>query len=221
VFCPVCKAEYREGFTRCTGCNVPLVATLPADQSEADASDLAVAWRGTDPSAFSAALAALQEAGIPSYQVSDHDQLVFELAIPRPQYRIMVRKTGLAAAQELVAPFGERAGLAHARDIWKGRSEFPPAGEESPQDELAESPSPDEHSPDDISAERRPQEATREVWSGDDPDVAENLRVCLREVGIGCEVKEGNGKSRILVSPQTETRAREIVREVIEGTPPG
>lgn len=30
VFCPKCKAEYREGFTVCADCGVPLVETLPA-----------------------------------------------------------------------------------------------------------------------------------------------------------------------------------------------
>lgn len=28
MFCPVCKGEFREGFTRCDGCNVNLVADL-------------------------------------------------------------------------------------------------------------------------------------------------------------------------------------------------
>lgn len=28
MFCPLCKAEYREGFTRCNDCDVDLVASL-------------------------------------------------------------------------------------------------------------------------------------------------------------------------------------------------
>ena len=28
-WCPKCKAEYREGFTECAACHVPLVDTLP------------------------------------------------------------------------------------------------------------------------------------------------------------------------------------------------
>ena len=28
MFCPKCKAEYREGFTECADCNIPLVADL-------------------------------------------------------------------------------------------------------------------------------------------------------------------------------------------------
>ena len=30
MFCPKCRAEYREGFTVCADCGVPLVETLPA-----------------------------------------------------------------------------------------------------------------------------------------------------------------------------------------------
>ena len=30
MFCPKCRAEYREGFTVCADCGVPLVAELPA-----------------------------------------------------------------------------------------------------------------------------------------------------------------------------------------------
>lgn len=34
MFCPVCKAEYREGFTRCSDCDVDLVDTLPEEPEE-------------------------------------------------------------------------------------------------------------------------------------------------------------------------------------------
>ena len=30
-FCPACRSEYREGFTRCSECDVELVAERPAD----------------------------------------------------------------------------------------------------------------------------------------------------------------------------------------------
>jgi hypothetical protein len=34
MFCPVCKSEYREGFTKCSDCGVDLVKQL-ANDSEA------------------------------------------------------------------------------------------------------------------------------------------------------------------------------------------
>ena len=32
MICPNCKSEYREGFIRCSDCDIPLVAHLPAEQ---------------------------------------------------------------------------------------------------------------------------------------------------------------------------------------------
>ena len=35
MFCPECSAEYREGFARCSDCDVPLVAALPPEEMDA------------------------------------------------------------------------------------------------------------------------------------------------------------------------------------------
>ncbi len=35
MFCPECSAEYRDGFTRCSDCNVALVAALPPEEMDA------------------------------------------------------------------------------------------------------------------------------------------------------------------------------------------
>ena len=32
MFCPLCKAEYREGFDTCADCSVSLVAELPREE---------------------------------------------------------------------------------------------------------------------------------------------------------------------------------------------
>lgn len=32
MFCPRCRAEYREGFTVCADCHIPLVDELPAEE---------------------------------------------------------------------------------------------------------------------------------------------------------------------------------------------
>jgi len=34
MFCPTCKSEYLEGFTKCADCGVPLVAQLPPEPAE-------------------------------------------------------------------------------------------------------------------------------------------------------------------------------------------
>jgi hypothetical protein len=42
MFCPVCKAEYRSGFSRCADCDVDLVEELPPESSEKN-TDISVA----------------------------------------------------------------------------------------------------------------------------------------------------------------------------------
>ena len=34
MFCPKCKSEYREGYTTCTDCQVPLVETLRQEEDK-------------------------------------------------------------------------------------------------------------------------------------------------------------------------------------------
>lgn len=182
--------------------------------------DLALAWRGGDPSLFSAALAALQDAGIAHYEIADHNQLTFELAIPRPRYDILVREVDLPKALDVVAPFEERAALANARDIWKGTSQFESAEQEEPKAKRQGEPSEGGHAPDDISAGFDPKQARMGIWAGEDAEMAQNLKDCLREVGIGCVVEDLQEKWSVCVMPQFEARAKEIVREVLEASPP-
>jgi hypothetical protein len=102
VFCPLCKAEYREGFTRCSNCGTQLVASLGSSETSARAGAPVLAWRGDDPVALSRVLAALQEAQVPSYQIADHDQLAFQPAVPRPRYAIFVRGDDGDRAAQLI-----------------------------------------------------------------------------------------------------------------------
>jgi len=220
MFCPVCKFEYRDGFTKCSDCGVDLVQHLPDDSGGAGSSDLAVAWRGSDPSAFSAALAALQDAEILTQEIANHDQVAWGLAIPKPQYQILVRKMDLKAALEMVAPFGERAAWANARDIWKGRTQSKELEGESSSELTDAIGSADTPAPDDIASEINPKDATSEVWAGDDRKMAETFKVCLREVGINCVLTADGSRQRVFVLPAAESRAKEIVREIVEQTPP-
>ena len=45
MFCPVCKVEYRSGFTRCADCDVDLVQELPAQSSEKN-TEIGIADKG-------------------------------------------------------------------------------------------------------------------------------------------------------------------------------
>lgn len=68
--------------------------------------------------------------------------------------------------------------------------------------------------------EFRSREATSQVWSGADRSMAQSINVCLREVGIGCVVNETQGNFNVCVEGASEIRAKEIIREFVEQTPP-
>ncbi|MFZ1946083.1 MAG: hypothetical protein WAW06_00885, partial [bacterium] len=71
MYCPICGAEYREGFNHCADCEVPLVAepveprrepVLPPDP---DSLKLATAFSSADPAMIVLAKSLLESAGIP------------------------------------------------------------------------------------------------------------------------------------------------------------
>ncbi len=62
MFCPLCTAEFRDGFTECSDCHVPLVARL--DDSSTRRVRL---WKGDRQAKLDRILSALDEAGIPCH----------------------------------------------------------------------------------------------------------------------------------------------------------
>jgi hypothetical protein len=61
---------------------------------------------------------------------------------------------------------------------------------------------------------------TVEVWSGSNDRVAQFLVAAMQENGIPIHLENPGELTRILVSGPNHRRAREIVREVVEGAPP-
>src|SRR5271157_4509346 len=68
MFCPICKAEYRFGFTRCSDCDVDLVETLPEEPGPAiledDPEEMIVLWAGIRDLTRQSIERALQEVNI-------------------------------------------------------------------------------------------------------------------------------------------------------------
>ena len=62
MYCPLCKAEYRAGFDKCSDCHVGLVSTL----EQAKAANVVLLWEGTSQSKFGDMVAALQDANVPN-----------------------------------------------------------------------------------------------------------------------------------------------------------
>ena len=207
-YCPLCDAEYREGFSICADCGVGLVSAehrrLLRKMESSEPIDMV--WRSGDPVALSQAIAALREAGIQHDVKATHDHFVFELGMPRPKYEIRVFRSDAERARELLEPIYQSPPFT---------LEEPAEEEEAPEAEEAEK-----------IEERRaaawnPEQATAEIWSGEDAALARNLIDCLRENRIGVR-REGAepGTLRLFVMPADEPAAREILREVREGTPP-
>ena len=61
---------------------------------------------------------------------------------------------------------------------------------------------------------------TVEVWSGNDDRTAQFLNAAMRENEIPIHLENLGEQSKIYVSTANEKRAREIVREIVEGAPP-
>jgi hypothetical protein len=62
MFCPLCRAEFRLGFTECSDCHVPLVPTV----AEATAASVQL-WKGSDEEELDRILAALDAQEILSH----------------------------------------------------------------------------------------------------------------------------------------------------------
>lgn len=239
MFCPNCKAEYRAGITTCSDCGVNLVERLSVvsnapGEPVGDPEAMEVAWAGQDSRIYGMVQEVLDKA-----QIAYEDDSVESGLLPSFQqwiHRIRTRRgdheaveTALQELREadppadvtptdelqsdsaLVNPFGFR------RRVF---NRVPEEDSASAEDSDQDFNSAEDEKVDDVGEDFFPEDATCEVWCGEDPDVAENIRVCLREVGLGSEVRERNAESRVFVMPQAEARAREIIREVIEAVPP-
>jgi hypothetical protein len=218
MFCPVCKAEYRQGFTVCADCEVPLVHQLASPsaspeepdaepRAESDEDPFCAFWSGDDSRIHAELCTVLEEAGIPHKTVRRQDYL-FRPSNP--------------AALKLGVPFSlfEKAESAVKEAFG--------ADEETGADTVKLLPPPDQPAvveslalPDDWDPENWPTEdATVEVWSGDPPELAEMLGASLLENRIHERWEKRGGNRVLFVLPEDEDRAREIVREIIEATPP-
>jgi hypothetical protein len=79
MFCPQCRSEYREGFTRCESCDVPLVAVLPPEAGDPSDRDLVTVFETGDPGLLALAHSILDEAQVPYLTQGEGVQDLFGL----------------------------------------------------------------------------------------------------------------------------------------------
>jgi hypothetical protein len=208
MICPSCKCEYIRGVTQCADCDVPLVDALdPEGGTIPKDGQIVAVWRGTDPGECEKVSAALENAEIPFTRANAKS-----LFGPRPNeltLEIWVSDANLDKANLIVGDLNE--------------SSFPEelTPEEAAALALPESDEPDEddESAQDLSQEWNDEDPASEVWSGDSEVFADNLMMCLREVGIATRNLSEEGRCRVLVRPAMEARAKKIVSEVVEARP--
>lgn len=208
MYCPQCKAEYRQGFTRCADCDVQLMEAL-SESPDKDARDtrnstLVPLWEGEDLALHTILLEELEAAHIAYF---DRPLGVFpgvRRADPFPiqpmtrfGYKVAVLSSDLVAAQEVL---GRLLGQE------PGNMSIPSDDEESQPISRPISPA--------------GEEPTSKVWAGEGEKLADFLRDALRENEILTRVEVAGRETEIYVRSSDEPRAREIVREIVEGAPP-
>jgi hypothetical protein len=159
-------------------------------------------WAGEDPALHSALIEELQAADIPFLDkpigrdevAPTADTLPIDWK-PRFGFEVVVSSTDLPAAQELLDKLLDEE----------------PLDMELPASDAA---------PPTAAAPASLSKATSAVWSGDDQERADFLSQALKENEIPVRIEKQATGTTLLVPPEEETLAREILREILEGQPP-
>ncbi len=249
MYCPLCGAEYRPGFTVCSDCQVALVPDPPragspnASNDTSDEKSFALVWSGNDSRLHAEICEALDRENIPTRTLGSEDHL-FNLAT-RPALEVYVPADLVNSAREALKQVAAMEEIAEPSE--SDLLEIP-AEEGSPNDN------------DEDEEERRdsrgldPQDATVEIWSGQNRELAAMIASSLRENHIpyrsdpdlspdlaeppdiaGSDIAEPDipgpdsaeksasdqmRPTRLFVFPEDEKSAKEIVREIVNAAPP-
>jgi hypothetical protein len=211
MICPNCKCEYIPGVTQCADCGVALVDALDSSASVLqEGTEIVSVWEGNDPTEGAALKDALEKAGIPVIDQGVTGYFIFPSM--RPKLEICVSDTDVERAKKVLL------GL----DAWNDPDEL--TSEERESLELPESDIPysDEQTDAELDTPENWDEdkSVVEIWNGDKEEFAGTLMACLREIGIGSRKLSESGRWRLMVRPEHESRAKEIVRQVVEASPP-
>jgi hypothetical protein len=106
MYCPQCRVEYRDGFTKCSDCHVPLLTgTRPPDPPDPfdPTLELVVVLETSDPIELAMAKGLLEDAGIPFFVLGQIATLVQDVdGFLRKWLRLQVPCDREAQARELL-----------------------------------------------------------------------------------------------------------------------
>jgi hypothetical protein len=229
MFCPQCQAEYRPGFNRCADCGVDLVNELqyyalsgqlpPADPGDPNADPFCSFWKGQDARVHAELCEVLEQAGIPHKTIFRSDHLfnfsnfpAYEIGVPFSLFEKAEKVVQEAYGTDDVEDVGaqELAGLV----VRPSSVPILPEVVNLPPEDIPGPPCSGENE------DWFPEDATVSIWSADTLERIEFLVASLHENGIHCRLDERGTQARLYVLPHDAARAREIIREVVEGEPP-
>jgi hypothetical protein len=217
MFCPVCKTEYREGFSKCSDCGADLVAELPKPNESVPGQIAEPIWEGNDSHALAAVKRLLEDAQIP-YSVNDSgSHMLFTASMVSPVQVYVLSKDfqrSRSLVDEWLTESGEDSDSAQTDDSAEEQADEEPESEDG---SVSDSSS---DAQDYVPEDWNPEAASCEIWKGNDSDLLETLRMSLTENGVGSQIISEGELTRLMIYPADEARAREITREIIEGTPP-
>ena len=244
MYCPLCGLEYRPGFSTCSDCQVALVPDPPRPSSaetSADRASFVAVWAGDDPLKHGEICAALDRQRIPA-RTLDREDRSFNLAA-QPAFEVFVPADFTDSARKVIKEI-DIAEEAAARSSESGNPET--AEEEGWSGEDEDRGGTLDLNPEDATLEvwsgKDLRTAAMIVSS-----LRENQILCRSESGPGGSEDESHGHAghdgspqadasvgrdvsdvasdergpiRLLVFPQDQRRAKEIVREIIDAVPP-
>lgn len=130
MLCPQCRSEYREGFTRCEICDVPLVAVLAPEAGDPSHRELVTVFETGDPGLLALAHSILDEAQVPYLTQGEGVQDLFGLgrlgtgfSILTGPVHLLVERESEAVVRELLAGLEEDAAAHHLQSAGPGSDE--------------------------------------------------------------------------------------------------
>jgi hypothetical protein len=199
--CPLCFAELTPSFLNCPNCGVP----LRPPQADGAVEDLARLLCSINHPKFIVDLRkALEAAGIPYNNANLTSGGIIPGVYFTPNYRVVVLKQDFERAAQVMSQVLQHWEFEPSAGFLIGRDPFLPYGLE-----LAAKKGWD---PEDISVL---------VWSGENIGLVGGVGLALQEHEIAYRIEtQPLGTAKVFTHAEDEARAREIVREVVEGAPP-
>lgn len=223
MLCPKCKAEYRQGFTRCSDCGVDLVYAVQvqapriAEASQkpivvSEGTEFKTLQRWVDAVWCADACLKLRNERV-TYRVTEIPKPVGFQMQPRQEFEVAVPVGEFERAKEILGiqvELGQEEDFPSEEEI-QSVMELPDHGDLSGNEKIKP-----EWDPKNWDVE----DATVEVWSGSQFHVGDIIDLALRENHVHARLEETESRKAIFVLPEDEVRTREIVREIVEGAPP-